>query len=95
MKVDEKMSTDSVIQWLLEDNNPAVKYRTINEILGETADREPVIAWLNKSLPEDWTERKGLWSVYYLTAFAECGLSFEDVPLTKEKLKSYGDIINF
>ena len=95
MKVDEKMSTASVIQWLLEDNNPAVKYRTITEILGETADKEPVIAWLNKSLPDDRTERKGLWSVYYLTAFAECGLSFDDVPLTKEALKSYGDISNF
>ncbi|HCA30065.1 MAG TPA: hypothetical protein DEP23_11105 [Ruminococcaceae bacterium] len=84
------MSND-VINWLLEDNNPAMKYRTMTEILGESADKEPVIAWLNKSLPDDWMERKGLWSVYYLTAFAECGLRFEDIPLKKDKIINFGN----
>lgn len=35
------MSSD-VIRWLLEDNNPAVKYRTMTEILGEPADKQAV-----------------------------------------------------
>jgi len=90
-----KTENNSVIQWLLEDGNPAVKYRTMTEILGEPAKKDPVIAWLNKSLPDDWTERNGLWSVYYLTAFAECGLSFEDVPLDKEKAIHFGKEYRF
>ncbi len=75
-----KMDNNAVIQWLLDNDNPAVKYRTQTEILGEVADKEPVIAWVNNFLPADWKEREGLWSTYYLTTIAECGLTFEDVP---------------
>ena len=85
------MGKNDIIQWLLEDDNPAVKYRTMTEILGESADKEPFIAWLNKSLPDDWMDRKGLWSGYYLTAFAECGLSLEDIPTPKEKSINFGN----
>ena len=52
-----------VIQWLLEDDNPAVKYRTQIEILGEAADKSPVVALVNNFLRSaatsiiDWTER--------------------------------------
>jgi len=84
-----------VVNWLLEDDNPAVKYRTQTEILGESADKAPVIDWVNKFLPDDWNERAGLWSIYFLTAIAECGLSFEDIPLNKEKVVSFGDVYNF
>ncbi len=69
-----------VIDWLLGDNNPAVKYRTQTELLGESGDKEPIISWLAKKLPENWFETKGLWFIYYITAFAECGLSYEDMP---------------
>lgn len=74
---------NAVIEWLLEDNNPAVKYRTQTEILNQSADKTPVADWANNFLPADWTERKGLWSVYYLNTFAECGLTFEDIPHDK------------
>lgn len=94
MKVGEKVSND-VIQWLLEDNNPAVKYRTVTEILGESADKEPVINWLKKSFPAEWAEREGLWSVYYLTAFAECGLSIYDIPLDNETVIHFGNDYSF
>ena len=77
-------STD-VIAWLLEEDNPAVGYRTQTEILGEPADKSPVIDWVNRFLPTDWAQREGLWSTYYLTAIAECGLTFEDIRLDKEK----------
>ena len=70
-----------VIQWLLGDDNPAVKYRTQTEIFGQLADKKEAVAWLNAFLPADWKERKGLWSVYYLNSFAECGLTFEDTGL--------------
>ena len=82
-------NTSPVIQWLLGDGNPAVKYRTQTEILGEAADKEPVIDWVNDFLPTDWKERNGLWSTYYLTTIAECGLTFEDVPLNKEKAVNF------
>ena len=48
------MSDNSVIQWLLEDSNPAVKYRTQTELLGEATDKSLVIAWVNDFLPSDW-----------------------------------------
>jgi hypothetical protein len=75
----------AAINWLLEDSNPAVKYRTHTEILGQPADKAEAAAWLNKFLPDNWRERTGLWSVYYLNAFAECGLTFEDVQISLEK----------
>ena len=80
-----------VIEWLLEDNNPAVKYRTLTEILGEPADKKPVIAWLHNALPADWIERKGLWSAYYLTACAESGLTYNDIPGSKDIASVYGN----
>ena len=86
---------DAVILWLLEDSNPAVKYRTQTELLGESADKSPVVAWVNDFLPTDWMEREGLWSVYYLNTFAECGLTFEDVPLHKEKAIHFGNDYRF
>jgi len=94
MKVGEGMRSD-VINWLLEDSNPAVKYRTQTEILGEPTDIEPVISWVNKFLPTDWNEREGLWSAYYLTTLAECGLSFEDISLNKEKAVNFGSVYKF
>ena len=86
---------DNVMNWLLEDDDPAVKYRTQTEILGEAADKSPVVAWVNDFLPADWTEREGLWSVYYLNTFAECGLTFEDIPLDKEKAIHFGTKYQF
>jgi len=68
-----------VISWLLEDENPAVKYRTQTEILGENADRKEVIDWIFGKFPADWHETKGLWYSYYVTALAECGLRAENI----------------
>ena len=75
MGVSENMKND-VINWLSEDNNPAVKYRVQIEMLGERAAKEPVIAWVKDFLPADWQEQTGPWSTYYLTAIAECGLAY-------------------
>ena len=70
---------DSVIDWLLEDSNPAVAYRTETELLQRTADRAPVVAWVSTFLPGDWRQTRGLWYRYHLTALAECGLCKEDI----------------
>lgn len=69
-----------VIDWLLEDSNPAVKYRTQTELLGLSADPSPVVSWILEKLPENWQETNGLWYCYYITALAECGLTREQIP---------------
>ena len=73
------MTDSPVIKWLLGDDNPAVKYRTQIEILGEPADKSPVVAWVNDFLHADWTKCEGLWSTYYLTTIAEYGLTYEGI----------------
>lgn len=70
---------NDVINWLLEDGNPAVKYRTQTEILNQTADVSNAKAWIYDKIPQDWSTVKGLWYIYYVTALAECGLTKSDV----------------
>lgn len=70
---------DQIIDWLLEDNNPAIKYCTQTELLGETADNTSAKAWIFGKLPENWYETNGLWYTYYITAFAECGMKYGDI----------------
>ena len=86
------LNADStVIQWLLSDDNPAVKYRTQTELLGQEADKSDVVKWLGAFLPADWKERKGLWSAYCLNSFAECGLAFEDTGLDMDSAIGFGE----
>lgn len=68
-----------LINWLLEEDNPAVRYRTQTEILNLPGNKSTVIKWIFTSLPQNWHETSGLWYVYYLTALAECGLSRTDI----------------
>ena len=86
---------NTTIDWLLSDDNPAVKYRTQTEILDQPADKVLVLEWLNDFLPADWTARTGLWFRYYITAFAECGLSYNDIPLDKETIIGFGSTFPF
>lgn len=82
---------NDVLQWLLTDDNPAVKYRTQTELLGQQADKAESAAWLNSFLPNDWKNRTGLWSTYFLNSFAECGLTFEDTGLDKETAVGFNE----
>ena len=86
---------DKVISWLLEDDNPAVKYRTQTEILGQVGNKSSVIKWLIDYLPVDWKETKYIRAVYYLTAFAESGLNGEDIPLSIEEFFCNANIFPF
>jgi len=76
---------DSVVQWLLEDKNPAVQYRTRMELLHEDTDKSAAAAFIGKKLPADWQNTKGLWYTYWLTAIAECGLQHADVPMDADR----------
>ena len=72
---------DALYKWLLEDGNPAIKYRTQKELLNQNVDNEAVKKWILDKVPASWYETNGLWYRYYVAALAECGLSKEDVEL--------------
>ncbi len=76
------MFNENTINWLREDNNPAVAYRTKTEILDEKADNTASKEWIFNKLPQNFTETKGLWYTYYISALAECGLTREDLDFT-------------
>lgn len=68
-----------LINWLLEEGNPAVKYRTQTELLNQAGDKASVASWIFDKLPDNWFQKDGLWYCYYVTAIAECGLTYEDI----------------
>jgi hypothetical protein len=65
----------NIIDWLAENNNPAIEYRTKTELLEEKANNSKVIDWMKNILPVDWKYTKGLWLTYYYNAIAECGIN--------------------
>jgi hypothetical protein len=69
-----------VIDWLLEDDNPAVKYRALTELLNQPAGISATKEWITSKIPENWYDTNGLWYTYYITALAECGLTCDDIP---------------
>lgn len=69
-----------LLNWLLDDKNPAIKYRTQTELLGLSVESSDAKQWAFSKLPENWYETKGQWYGYYITALAECGLSSSDIP---------------
>jgi len=76
---------NAAVNWLLEDSNPAIKYRSLKELFGEKANNQDVVTYVNSFLPKGWKETKGLWFTYYLNAIAECGLTGEDMSIPKGK----------
>lgn len=84
MKFDE-----NVINWLLENNNPAIEYRTKTELLNEKTDNSKVIKWLKNILPNDWKKTKGLWLTYYYNAIAECGIKGHEYGIKENDIQKY------
>lgn len=78
---------ESALEWLLEKDNPAVRYRALTELLGMSpADasaagaRRDTLAWLPQAACTAWAgSARGLELRYNLLALAECGLTAEDV----------------
>lgn len=68
------------IAWLLDTGNPAVRYRTKLELLGEEEAPGEAFAWIMQKLPDGWHGTNGLWYVYYINALAECGLDRSLMP---------------
>jgi len=90
-----------IIDWLTEDENPAIKYRTLTEICGKSfLGYQDVynLIWEQKSITKMLEKQNeyGLWSdkdygvhtpLRYLTAFAEHGLHLD------KRLDSYVDYV--
>lgn len=84
------MINNIILSWLLEENNPAIKYRTLTEILGKSLDDKEVqdtysLIWQQKAIQKILSKKgdDGSWdisdygvhtSMRYLTALAEHGL---------------------
>ena len=87
---------DNVINWLLENDNPAVRYRTLTELLNQPADISDSKEWITNKIPENWHETNGLWYGYYITAFTECGLTCDNLPFNylKKAFEGFNDIFN-
>jgi hypothetical protein len=79
----------NVVDWLLESNNPAIEYRTKNELLNEKADNSKVIDWINGFLPIDWKDTEGKWLTHYYTTIAECGINGHELGITKNDIAKY------
>lgn len=80
---------EAVYSLLLESDNPAIRFRSKAELLDENIelpDRKKVADYVAGFLPPDWQSAKGLWSTYYLTSIAECGLTRYDFPLNEEHI---------
>lgn len=80
-----------VIGWLLGDDNPLVRHRTLVELLGRsTTDsevvraRDQVLDTLPQAVDTRWvTESNGLRLTYNLLALVECGLTRSEVDLAR------------
>jgi hypothetical protein len=79
----------NIIDWLLEDNNPAMEYRTKTELLDEKADNSKVVNWIKSILPPDWKNTKGLWLTYHYNAIAECGINGFELDIKKSDITKY------
>jgi hypothetical protein len=84
----KKKVENNVINWLLEDKNPIIAYRTKKELLEEKSKKMDVNNWLDNFLPNDWQDTKGLWLTYYYTTIAECGLNRNDIKIDKNKIQN-------
>ena len=79
-----------VVEWLLGEENPAVRLRTLTELLDAPRDdprvtdaRRAVAAWLPQAKDTAWmTQARGLRFIYGLLALGECGLTLADVDVS-------------
>jgi len=77
-----------LLNWLLEENNPGVRLRTLIGLCDFSEDRKEVKAarrvvasTLQAASDLSWMLLKGQTVIYNLTALAESGLSCEDVDI--------------
>ncbi|HEY3378087.1 MAG TPA: hypothetical protein VGL77_11400 [Armatimonadota bacterium] len=82
---------DSTLDWLLEENHPGVRLRTLTDLCGlpdtdarVTTTRALVVSTLEAAKDLSWMNEKILHPIYGLTALAESGLTRNDVPIDTE-----------
>jgi hypothetical protein len=80
--------SEEIANWLLEEDNPGVRVRTMTDLCGFSKDHEKVRAAcqvVTQTLPAaydlSWVNLKGQVLTYNLAALAESGLSYKDVPV--------------
>jgi hypothetical protein len=82
------MINQSVLNWLLEKDNPGVRVRALTG-LGDIPDHHPEVVEARQGVKQTlhaavdlaWMAQQGQILVYQLTALAEAGLSGEDIPI--------------
>ena len=82
------LTNEAILNWLLEDDNPGVRTRTLTGLCGYpedhpavTASRRLVIRTLPAARDLSWMSLKGQILTYNLTALAESGLTGQDIPV--------------
>jgi len=77
-----------LLNWLLEENNPSVRLRTLIELCDLSEDhreikaaRRVVVSKLQAASDLSWMSLKGQTVIYNLTALAESGLSCKNVDI--------------
>jgi hypothetical protein len=94
------LKDSSVIDWLLEENQPSVRYLTLTELLGKSKKDPEVkstrkkitnVGWakeiLEKQTPsESWVNKARIWQPKYISPFWTL-LILSDLCLTKEELR--------
>lgn len=56
--------SNEIRDWLLEDKNPAIKFRTQTELLGQCVATSDTKKWILEKLLTNWFNTKGLWYMY-------------------------------
>jgi hypothetical protein len=92
------MTNHEVIDWLLEENQPSIKYLALIELLGRS-DKDPEVKSAKKSIgsvgwaksiiekqtpSESWVNKARIWQPKYIAPFWTL-LVLSDLGLTKEK----------
>lgn len=82
------MIPNEIRDWLLEENNPAVRLRTLTGLCGYPDNdpevreaRQRVKETLSAAVDLSWMDLDGQTLVYHLTALAEAGLVRDDLPV--------------
>lgn len=90
-------TTQGIVNWLLQEDNPSVRLRTLTELCGlpeadgqVTAARRAAAQALPAARDLSWLALKGQVVVYSLTALAESGLSRRDVAIEPASLLPHG-----
>ena len=84
---------DTVLQWLLDNSDPAVRFRTLTELLGMDRSSDEVVATRDKLILSDnvltalafFDVGKAHTDAYAFSALAECGQVINNIVFEHQK----------